>query len=143
MGQIISKRGFLALASFVALGGMLPTVTLAEEKKEGAMSNPLTVEIPGVVVPVANGRRLANYVFMTIVVTAADDRSANIIRANMMLVKDAIVRDASKNPIPLRQPANYFDKADFCRKILPVVGGALIGVKVTRIDVLDAQFMRR
>ncbi len=142
MGHEISKRSFMAFSAIAAFGSMLPSLTFAEEK-EGVMSNPLTVEIPGVVVPIANGRRLANYVFMTIVVTSADDRGANVLRSNMMLVKDAIVREASKNPVPLRSPSNYFDKADFCRKFLPVVGGALIGVKVTRIDVLDAQFMKR
>ena len=143
MGHEISKRNFITLSAIAALGSMLPSVTFAEEKKEGVMSNPLTVEIPGVVVPIANGRRLANYVFLTIVVTSADDRGANILRNNMMLVKDAIVREASRSPIPLRNPSNYFDKADFSRKFLPVVGGALIGVKVTRIDVLDVQFMKR
>lgn len=139
------------ISTFVALSllSIIPQNALAsakkEEKKEGGgvMANPLSVEIPGVVVPISSGRRLVNYAFMTLVVYAADDKSANIIRGNAFLVKDAIIRSTSRNPIPVMRPYNQFNIAYFTKTVTPVVGSCLIGVKVNKIVVENPEMLRR
>jgi|GEM_PF-2585905 hypothetical protein len=114
----------------------------AAPKKEGAMANPLSVEITGVVVPVSNGRRLVNYAFMNITVYAADDRSANLIRANSFLIKDSIVRATSRAPILQDRSNPRFDVMAFARQLHPIVQSSIPGIRVTRIEVVNPEMMR-
>ncbi len=114
----------------------------SEKPKEGTMSNPLTVEIPGIVVPIVNGRRLVNYCFMTIIVHGADDKSATNIRNNQFLVKDAISRATSKNPIPVLPQASIFDANTFVKTIFPAISQAFPGTRINKIEVQNAQMMK-
>lgn len=114
----------------------------SSKPKEGTMSNPLTVEIPGIVVPIVNGKRLVNYCFMTIVVHGADDKSATNIRNNQFLVKDAISRATSKNPIPVLPQASIFDANTFVKTILPAISQAFPGTRINKIEVQNAQMMK-
>lgn len=133
----------IILSFFVIFVFSTPNAFAEDKKKEGAMSNPLTVEVQGVVVPVANGRRLVNYAFMTLIIYAADDKSANLIRNNQFLVKDAIVRATSKAPVPVANPSNSFNGPVFGKTMIPVIMGSIAGTRVVRIDVVNAQMMRR
>ncbi|MBN8647848.1 MAG: hypothetical protein J0L55_07820 [Caulobacterales bacterium] len=115
----------------------------SSKPKEGTMSNPLTVEIPGIVVPIVNGKRLVNYCFMTIVVHGADDKSATNIRNNQFLVKDAISRATSKSPIPVLPQASIFDANTFVRTVMPAIAQAFPGTRINKIEVQNAQMMKR
>lgn len=114
----------------------------SEKPKEGTMSNPLTVEIPGIVVPIVNGKRLVNYCFMTIIVHGADDKSATNIRNNQFLVKDAISRATSKSPIPVLPQASIFDANTFVRTVMPAIAQAFPGTRINKIEVQNAQMMK-
>ncbi len=139
------KKFFLSLFLPILLAFSFTSVNsyAAEKKGEGALSNPLSVEVQGIVVPIVNGKRLVNYAFMTIVIYVADDKSANLIRSNQFLVKDAIIRATSKSPIPVANPSSSFNGAAFGKSMIGVIMGAIQGVRVTKIEVLDPQMMRR
>ncbi len=109
-----------------------------EEKSGGAQTS--QVEIPGIVIPVANGKRLVNYSFLTIVVHAQDARAADIVRNNTFLVKDAIVRGGSRSPISV-SANNYIDKNAVALWLKGIIQGAFNGVIVTRIEVKSLDLM--
>ncbi|KAF0186427.1 MAG: hypothetical protein FD163_1095 [Hyphomonadaceae bacterium] len=138
--KLFAILAFVGLSLVSILG---PNVAQASApKKEGAMANPLSVEITGIVVPVARNRRLVNYAFMSIMVYTADDRSANLVRANMFLVKDAIVRATSRAPIVEDRSAAGFDVMAFARQLYPVVQSSIVGARITRIEIRDPEMMR-
>lgn len=143
MKNTLMHKILISLLLLITLPFAPMTAHASAKPKEGAMSNPLSVEIPGIVVPIVNGKRLVNYCFMTIVVHGADDRSASALRANQFLVKDAISRATSKNPIPVLPQASLFDSQSFARNMMPVVAGAVGGVRITKIEVVTPQMMKR
>ena len=140
----LTKFAIIALAIFASVfaPAFSNNAFASEKPKEGTMSNPLTVEVPGIVVPIVNGKRLVNYCFMTIVVHGADDKSATNIRNNQFLVKDAISRATSKNPIPVLPQASIFDANTFVKIIYPALLQAFPGTRITKIEVQNAQMMK-
>ena len=139
------KKLFLSLFLPVLLAFTFTSVTsyAAEKKGEGSMANPLSVEVQGIVVPIVNGRRLVNYAFMTIVIYVTDDKSANLVRNNQFIVKDAIIRATSKSPIPVANPSSSFNGPAFGKSMIGVIMASLPGVRITKIDIIDPQMMRR
>lgn len=137
---------FFAILAFCALafGSALSTAPAqaSAPKKEGAMANPLSVEVTGIVVPVARNRRLVNYAFMSVMIYTADDRSANLVRANMFLIKDAIVRATSRAPITQDNSAARFDTTAFARQIYPVIQSSIPGIRVSRVEIKSPEMMR-
>jgi hypothetical protein len=138
--KLFAILAFVGLSLVSVLG---PNSTqAAAPKKEGAMANPLSVEITGIVVPVTRNRRLVNYAFMSVMIYTSDDRSANLVRTNMFLVKDAIGRATSRAPIVEDRSAARFDVMGFARQIYPVVQSAIPGIRVTRVEVKSPEMMR-
>lgn len=142
-----SRFAVVAISFSVAFASafMPPSISNASggENKDGVMANPLSVEISGVVVPVARDRRLVNYCFMTLIVHAADDRSANLIRTNVFLVKDAIVRGTARFPIQAGNPSNTFNVQAFSRALLPIVQSSVNGARITFVEIKTPEMMRR
>lgn len=110
-----------------------------EEKAGAAQSN--KVEIPGVVIPVANGQRLVNYAFLTIIVHTSDARGSDLVRNNTFLVKDAVVRGAARSPISVGAN-NFIDNNAVALWLRGIVQGALNGVVVTRVEIKSLDLMR-
>jgi hypothetical protein len=135
----------ISLAAFTLF--ISPYNAMASSKPKapegGAMANPLTVEIPGIVVPIAKGKRLVNYCFMVIVIHSADDRSATILRANQFVVKDAITRATNKNPIQVLPQAASFNVNEFRQRVIPAITAAFNGVRINNIEVLTPQMRNR
>lgn len=144
MTNAFNKRQLLKNLAFGAIIGAIPNLAHAASAKGNSdTANSLNVEVAGVVVPIASGRRLVNYCFMRLIVTAADFKSAEIMRSNTGLVKDAISRATAIRPVPMQNPPNYFNKGAFVQQIFPVVANALIGVKIKKITVIDPQLMNK
>lgn len=119
-----------------------PAAATEPKKGEGVEVDPLAVEINQIVVPVAQDGRLVNYIFFTLRVILADSRSADQVRTQQFLVRDAMVRAVSRAPAqPGPRRATYV-AAPLVQTFATAVTTAIRGVRVTRVEVREAAFMR-
>lgn len=137
-----NRRFALALLPFIGLG-LASKVGAADKKDAKGSLNATNVEIMGVVVPMARGKKLVNYCFMSLNVRCVDEPSATLVRLNSFLLKDAIVKATSKWPYQVGNPPNSFDAAGFARALMPVISGVIPGTKINSVEVISPQLMRR
>lgn len=143
MEQIIKNRR-LAISLLSLLGISIATGAKASTKPDSKGGLQATnVEITGIVVPMARGKKLVNYCFMAINVHCVDEPSATLVRLNSFLIKDAIVKATSKWPYQVGNPPNSFDAAGFGRAVFGVINGVIPGTKISAVEVLDPQLMRK
>ncbi len=143
MENLFKNRRF-ALSLLPIIGLAFANKATAENKKESKGGlNATNVEISGIVVPMARGKKLVNYCFMAINVHCADEPSATLVRLNSFLLKDAIIRATSKWPYQVGNPPNSFDAVGFAHALMPVISGVIPGTKINGVDVLSPQLMRR
>jgi hypothetical protein len=125
-------------------GGVLLTsaAVAAEEEETGPGVNPLVVDVPGIVVPIASGSTLVNYLFTTVRVTAANNQSAGQIRNHQFLVRDSIVRATGRNPIQSTGTVTAYDVASAGAILKAAIEGGFRGVRLTSVQLRDPQTMR-
>jgi hypothetical protein len=128
-----------AALSLSALG--LPTVTLGQNAQPSS-GELLTVELTGMALPVVQGELLINYLFCVIKIQMADGASTFYLREHSHVLRDAIVKFASKMPIPAGANRNSFDRVAVTRVVLRAVQTIRPTARVVLVTVLDPAFMR-
>lgn len=137
------RRRDLFGACALAGGVLLASASTAAEKEEaGPGVNPLVVDVPGIVVPIASGTTLLNYLFTTVRVTAANNQSAGQIRNHQFLVRDSIVRAAGRTPIQSTGTVTSYDVASAGAILKAAIEGGFRGVRLTSVQLRDPQTMR-
>lgn len=137
MVQPITRRN-LAL-SLAALA--VPGVGFAQVPGLNS-SDPLTVELVGIALPVVRGNVLVNYLFGVIKIQVSDAASTFFLREQSYLLRDAIIRTASRMPIPAGATPGSFDRVAVTRVVIAAIQAIRPNTRVVRVTVLDAAFMR-
>jgi hypothetical protein len=137
MNTPFSRRQALAFLT----AALLPTTVLAQVPAP-KNSDPLTAEIGGMVLPVARDGALVTFLFCAIVIEVRDAQSTLFFRENHFLLRDAIVRIASRNPIPAGPTPGSFDRVAITRVVLRAIQAIRPSAQVVRITAADAAFMR-
>jgi hypothetical protein len=145
--SISCRRLFVSGASLAfmvaALAAFLPSSGFAAEKeKEKATGNPLSVEVPGLVMPVARGDNLTNYLFAVVRVEVGDSGSADFLRQKPFLVRDAVVKISSKSPVIAGAERGGYDTASLVRIVDRAIKAIRPGIVIRRIDVERGAMMR-
>jgi hypothetical protein len=104
--------------------------------------DPLTVELSGIALPVVRNGTLVNYLFGVINIQLGDAGSTFFLRENSYLLRDSIVRIASRVPIPAGATQGSFDRVAVTRVVLQAIQAVRPSARVVRVTVLDAAFMR-
>ena len=124
------------------LAGVATAAAAAEEPAAGPAESPLVVDVPGLVVPVASGTALVNYLFTSIRVVGADAQSAAQVRNSQFLARDLIVRAAGRRPVPAgRQPFTY-DSAAAAAMMKAAIEAGFRGVRLSTLQLRDPRLMR-
>lgn len=130
------RTAALALFAFAA-----PKRAIAQAA-EANSGDPLTVEVSAVVLPVVRGTALVNYLFGVIQIQMADAASTFFLREQSYLLRDAIIRIASRAPIPAGSTPKSFDRVAVTRVVLQAIQSVRPSARVVRVTVLGAAFMR-
>jgi hypothetical protein len=125
-----------------ALGGLVANPALGQDTK-GKTSDPLSVELTGVVLPLANGQALVSYLFCVILIQMGDAASAFYFRENQFLLRDALVRIGSRSPIPVGAAPNTYDRVAVTRLVQRAVAAIRPSTRLVRVSVVQGEFMRR
>lgn len=120
---------------------LVPSVTAAQVPVLKS-SNPLSVELGGVALPVTRNGVLVNYVFGVINIQMGDGASTFFLRENSYLLRDAIVRIVSRSPIPVGSTPRSFDRAAVTAVVVRAVQAIRPNARVVRVTVEDAALMR-
>lgn len=105
-------------------------------------SNPLSVELGGVALPVTCNGVLVNYVFGVINIQMGDGASTFFLRENSYLLRDAIIRIVSRSPIPVGPTPRSFDRVAVTAVVVRAVQAIRPNARVVRVTVEDAALMR-
>jgi hypothetical protein len=127
---------------FLALGTLALPVAASAQDKGAKTGDPLTVELSGVALPVVRNGALVNYLFGVINIQMGDAGSTFFLRENSYLLRDAIVRIASRAPIPVGPTPGSFDRVAVTRVVLQAIQAVRPNARVVRVTVLEAAFMR-
>jgi hypothetical protein len=119
----------------------LPARSFAQEVGEET-GDPLTVELAGLALPVATNGVMTNYLFGTIQIQVSDASSAFFFRERSYLLRDAIIKIASRAPIPAGPTPRSFDRVAVTRIVMQAVSAIRPITRLTRVTVLDPAFMR-
>ncbi|WP_133245716.1 hypothetical protein [Candidatus Phycosocius bacilliformis] len=139
-----SRRSAIALSAASAATLMLgPKMSAAAEEKKEEAGEPLVAELTNVVLPLARDGALVNYLFVTLKIRMSDLNAAAFVREQHFLVRDGITRASSRSPIPIGKSPGTFDTAAVVRLVTSVVNGLKPGLRVVRVSLEQAAFMRR
>jgi hypothetical protein len=136
MRQAISRRMLLTTLAL----SVVPIAAVAQPTS--GTGDPLTVELTGIALPMVRGTALVNYVFGVIQIQLGDGASTFYFRENSFLLRDAIVRIASRNPIPEGPTRGTFDRVAVTRVVLQAIQAVRPNTRVVRVTVQDAALMR-
>lgn len=127
----------------IALATSCIAAPVFAQSKKGPSTDPLTVEVSGIVVPVANGQALVSYLFCIVSIQVGDAGSALYLRENQFVLKDALVRIGSRAPIPAGAAPQTYNRGALTQLVLRAVAAIRPNTRVVRVDILQAEFMRR
>ena len=133
----LTRRAVVATAAIIAI----PSAVIAQE---GSLKggDPLTVELTGIALPMVRNGVLVNYLFGVIKIQVNDIASTFFLREQSYLLRDAIIRIASRSPIPTGPTPQSFDRVAVTRVVLLAIRAVRPGARVVRVTVEDAAFMR-
>jgi hypothetical protein len=120
---------------------LMATPSRAQEKLEAADRNNL--EMGYVVMPVARDGKLDNYIFITFNVRMQDVASADFVREQHFLVRDALTKLTARNPIPAGKGPNTYDAGAVRRSIATAITSVKPGLRVLKVNITRVEFMRR
>jgi hypothetical protein len=143
MNCMIPKRRSLCLALASGLTAALAghSQVLGAEKEKQPVSS-LSVEIPGLVMPVARNGNLINYLFVIVRVEVGDSGSADFLRQKHFLVRDAVVKVASKSPLREGAQRGTYDMASLRRVVDIAIKALRPGIVIRQIEVERGDLMR-
>jgi hypothetical protein len=133
----LNRRTALLAFTYAAL----PAAALAQES-DPKSPDPLTTVLTGVVLPVVRPSAPATFLFCALIIQVRDSASSFYFRENHFLLRDAIVRIASRSPIPAGAEPRSFDRVAITRVVLRAIQAVRPSAQVVRITVTDADFMR-
>jgi hypothetical protein len=137
MKSISTRRAFvLTIATLTAPSFVLAQGTTPET------GDPLTVELSGIALPVVSNNVFVNYLFGTIKIQMGDAGSTFFLRENSFLLRDAIIKIASRAPIPMGPTRGSFDRVAVTRIVLQAIQAVRPSARVVRVTVESAAFMR-
>jgi flagellar basal body-associated protein FliL len=143
MSTPISRRLLLQSAfAASAFGSTHARAASGEDKKAPDTMDLARLELSTIALPIVQDGRLTNYVFGAIQIQVSDIRSADALRAQSFLLRDAIVRIGSRQPVAALPKPDNFDRVDVTRIVLKAVQSVRPGTKVTKVTFLNAALMR-
>jgi hypothetical protein len=132
-----------AFATVLPLACIVPPSTLrAAEEKKANVGDTLNVELPGIILPVAQGRVLRDYLFLTLVVRAGDFPTSEFLRQRHFIVRDALVRGVSVAPIQAGARPGTYDQPGMLAQLTAIIARSGPRLRIVSVTVKDAQFMR-
>jgi hypothetical protein len=137
MRHLPSRRLALGLLA----SATMPSQALAQEG-DAKNADPLTTELTGVVLPVARNGALVSFLFCAIIIQVRDAPSTLYFRENHFLLRDAIVRIASRSPIPAGPTPGSFDRVAVTSVVLRAIAALRPSAQVVRVTTANAAFMR-
>jgi hypothetical protein len=136
--NLTRRLTLISLASVVISSG----VQAAKKEEKSEAGDPLSVELNTMAFPVANNGALVNYVFGVLRIQFSDSGAAFALREQPYLLRDSIVRIASRQPVPQGAGPKTFDRVAVTRIVLQAVQAVRPGARVVRVTLEDAVFMR-
>lgn len=138
MRQILLAAAALALTASAAQASGAP-------KKEGAAApSSQYVDITPVALPIVDGGRLMNYVFVQVRVNLAPSADAQKMREKEPFLRDALVRVSHRTPFTGKTDYMHIDepalKAAVAREVGPLLGGAR---NIASIQIMSQQAKQR
>lgn len=133
---------FTRRAAVLAVAGLCVAVSADAQTIAPKNSDPLTTELPGIVLPVARNGALVSFLFCAIIIQVRDAQSTVFFREHHFLLRDAITRIASRAPIPAGAEYGSFDRVAITRVVLRAIAAIRPSAQVVRITAADAAFMR-
>lgn len=137
MNEFPTRRN--ALAGFLAFA--VPSLAFGLEAGRPS-GDPLTVELTGIGLPVVRNGVHINYLFGVINIKLGDMGSTLFLRENSYLLRDAIIKIASRAPIPEGPTPKSFDRVAITRVVLQAIQAVRPNARVIQVTVLEAAFMR-
>ncbi len=126
----------LTVISLIGLG----SPSMAQTKLEAADRNNL--EMGNIVMPVARNGALVSYILVTFSVRMNSVEDADFVRQQHFLVKDAVTRQTSRNPIPAGNGHKTYDAGAVSRAIATAISSIKPGLRVLKVQVTHVEFMR-
>jgi hypothetical protein len=126
----------------LSLGATMASGKALAQKSDSMVGDPLTLGLTGVSFPVVRGLVLVNYVFGVLKIQVADSGSTFALREHSFLLRDAIIRIASRSPIPAGPTPASFDRVAVTSVVLRAVQAVRPNTRVTRVTLEEAAFMR-
>jgi len=125
-----------ALLGLVLLASASPAWANSAKKKEGEGAPPdPTVRIQPFAVPIIDGGKLVNYVFVNLTLRMATDVPVTVLANQEPILRDAIVRAAHRTPFTKSDSYNEVDSAKLQAAVLKEVA-ALVGKgKVASVEI--------
>ena len=114
--------------------------SMAQEKLEAVDRSNL--EMGNIVMPVARNGALVSYILVTFSVRMQDVAAADYVRQQHFLVRDAVTRQTSRNPIPAGNGPNTYDAGAVSRAIATAITSTKPGLRVMKVQVTHVEFMR-
>jgi hypothetical protein len=139
MTYSFNRRNALIALSACLIG--FPAVSSAQEEGKET-GDPLTVELPSMALPIVKDGQLTNYLFCVIQIQVSDASSAFFFREQSYLLRDAIIRIASRMPVPAGATPRSFDRVAVTRIVMQAVSGVRPSTRLVRVTALDPAFMR-
>lgn len=137
-----SRRAALQLAATATAAAALAPAAAAAEESKKAVPVTMHVDLPSLVLPMATDGRLVNYLFVQVRVHFSDGRSADQINTHQFFARDAVIRAVGRNPIPPGTQPRTYNAAAVQRLIATAVAGCMPNIRVARVEIRAAEFMR-
>lgn len=137
------------LSRRILLGSLLiPSGAIAAGKPKADEESVagLTVDIPAITAPVAQGGRLTNYVFLSLRMHASNSAGAQRARERPEIYRDALIRALHRDPIPAsRAPGQPADLAGLPPRLVQIAQTVMppAQVRVKRMEVVRAEPLLR
>jgi hypothetical protein len=133
--QMTRRRALFSLPA-------LAVPTLALGQSEGEAGDPFTVEINSITLPLVSSGALVNFLFCAVIVKVSDTSSAIFLREQSYLLRDAMIKIASRTPIPVIDTRQSFDRVAVTRLVLQAMQAIRPSIRVVRVTVANPAFMR-
>lgn len=118
----------------------LPALAAGGEKKD--TGDTLNVELPNIILPVARGGVLMNYVFLTLEIRAGDFATSEFLRQRHFIVRDAVLKAASASPVAPGATRNSVDEASLIPFLTGIISRSGPRLRIASLRIKRAEYMR-
>ena len=115
----------------------------ADAKDDDTKSGtPLVIELSKIALPLVRNGVLINYLFGVLQIQVSDAASTFYLRAQHYLLRDAIIRIASRSPVPAGSAPRSFDRVAVTRIVMQAVQAVRPSTRVINVRLEEATFLR-